>query len=80
MNFDIDNLISTFKKFTSSKIEVGEQEAETSGTDSATKGSTTVPIWADVVGGPTRGRANMLGKEGEKWESGAKRGVANQIY
>lgn len=80
MNFDLENLISTFKKFTTSKKEVGEQESETSGTDSATKGATTVPIWADVVGGPQRGSANMLGKEGEKWETGMKRGVANQIY
>ena len=27
-----------------------------------------------------RGKANMLGKKGEKWESGIKRGNANQVW
>ena len=39
-----------------------------------------MPKWADTVGGPTRGKANRLGLKGEKWDSGAKRGVSNQIW
>jgi len=33
-----------------------------------------------VHGGPKRGKANMLSKGGEKWETGMNRGVANQIW
>jgi hypothetical protein len=81
MNFDLENLISIFKKHTSSKKEFGEQEAgseKTSGGDSASAGSTTVPMWKDVVGGPQRGKANQL--DVTVWETGVKRGVANQKW
>ena len=36
--------------------------------------------WGDIVGSKvSRGKANMLGKAGEKWESGLTRGPANQL-
>lgn len=81
MNFDLENLISIFKKNTVSKKEFGEQDAagtQTSGGDSASAGATTVPMWKDVVGGPVRGKANQL--DVTVWDSGVKRGVANQKW
>lgn len=81
MNFDLENLISIFKKNTVSKKEFGEQDAggtQTSGGDSASAGATTVPMWKDVVGGPIRGKANQL--DVTVWDSGVKRGVANQKW
>jgi hypothetical protein len=84
MNFDIKNLINIFKKLNSSegdrKTEFDEQEAAAPTTASSGGGGKAVPKWADTVGGPKRGKANMLGKGGEKWETGMNRGVANQIY
>lgn len=61
-------------------MEVGEQDAagKTSGTDSASAGSTSVPMWRDVYGGPTRGKANQI--DLTVWNTGAKRGVSNQIW
>lgn len=81
MNFNLENLISIFKKNTFSKKEVGEQDAggeNTSGGDSASAGATTVPMWRDVVGGPVRGKANQL--DITVWDSGVKRGVSNQKW
>jgi hypothetical protein len=81
MNFDLENLISFLKKHTTSKMEFGEQEAggeKTSGGDSASAGATTVPMWKDIVGGPQRGKANQL--DVTVWNTGAKRGVSNQIW
>ena len=89
MELNIDDLISFFNKQASSSSgsEVIEQDAAAapSGGGAATSGGggegyPTVPKWADVVGGPKRGHANMLGKSGEKWQTGMNRGVANQIW
>lgn len=79
MNTDIDGLISFFNKFTpnnDSKDEMGEQE------DASTPsggGGGVIPKWSDFYT-PTRGKANMLGKSGEKWQTGLNRGAANQIW
>jgi hypothetical protein len=80
MELDINYLISFFKKNTinSNKEEFTEQE--TAGTASSGGGGAAMPKWADTYGGPKRGKANMLGKKGEKWSSGLNRGVANQIW
>lgn len=80
MNLDIDILINFFKKNTksSSKNEFTEQDAPAAGGTSS-GGGTTMPVWADIVGGPARGKANQI-KDDTKWESGAKRGVSNQIW
>lgn len=80
MKNDVDYLISLMKEYTFSekergnKSEIGEQEssAETSNTNK--RGSTWSELYAQV-----RGKANMLGKKGEKWDSGVKRGIANQV-
>jgi len=85
MELNIDTLISFFKKNTKSseKEEFTEQESAPAGGGSAggaSGGGAAMPKWVDVVGGPKRGKANMLGKKGEKWSSGMNRGVANQIW
>lgn len=83
MNFNIENIISILDKYTPKKEEMGEQDTGVSptGGGAPTGGSgKAVPKWHEVVGGPKRGKANMLGKGGEKWETGLQRGVSNQIW
>ena len=83
MNLDIDFLIDFFKKHSNSsdKGEFSEQEATASAAPTGGGGSgKAVPKWADVHGGPKRGKANMLGRSGEKWQTGLNRGAANQIW
>ena len=69
------------KEYTPKKEgELDEQEAAASGgSGGGGEGYPTVSKWSEVVGGPARGKANMLGKSGEKWASGLTRGVANQL-
>ena len=90
MNLDVDYLIDFFTK-NSEPVddegetgEIGEQDAAAASSPApATGGSTggggSVPKWADFYQ-TKRGPANMLGKAGEKWETGLPRGVANQIW
>ena len=84
MTQDVDYIIALLKQLTtdnkkSRKDELGEQDAaaggggETSNTNK--RGSNWNELYATV-----RGKANMLGKKGEKWESGIKRGNANQVW
>lgn len=82
MDLDIDSLINFFEKNTktSDKKEFSEQDAAPSGGGSSGGGGASMPKWADTVGGPKRGKANMLGKAGEKWTAGLTRGVANQVW
>ena len=83
MILDVDILITLFEKY-SDKItsrEIGEQDAAAApASGGSTGGGKVPPKWADVHGGPKRGKANMLSKGGEKWETGMNRGVANQIW
>jgi hypothetical protein len=90
MNLDIDFLINFFEKYTkneSDKSEIGEQEAAAApaaapsspSSSSGGSSSSSVPKWADNYG-IKRGKANMLGKAGEKWSTGLNRGLANQIW
>jgi hypothetical protein len=82
MNLDVDFLIDFFNKYSGkeSKEEMGEQDAAAApSTPSSGGGGGSVPKWADSY--PTkRGPGNMLGKSGEKWETGLTRGSANQIW
>lgn len=82
MNLEVDFLIDFFRKHTPSKSkgEIGEQEAAPAAPSSGGGGGGKAPPkWSDVY--PIkRGKANMLGKAGEKWETGATRGAANQIW
>ena len=86
MTQDVDYIISLLKELTtdyrkkSSKDELGEQDAAPAagggGTSNPNKrGSNWNELYATV-----RGPANMLGKKGEKWDSGIKRGTANQVW
>jgi hypothetical protein len=85
MTQDVDYIIALLKQLTTDnkkgrKDELGEQDAAAGGGGGATsntnkRGSNWNELYATV-----RGKANMLGKKGEKWESGIKRGNANQIW
>ena len=86
MTQDVDYIISLLKELTtdnrkkSSKDELGEQDAAPAsgggGTSNPNKrGSNWNELYVTV-----RGKANMLGKKGEKWDSGVKRGSANQVW
>lgn len=80
---DINALIDFFKKYTpatESKDEMGEQDAApASSAPSSGGGGGSIPKWSDFYT-LTRGKANMLGKAGEKWNTGLNRGAANQIW
>jgi hypothetical protein len=76
---DINVLIDFFKKYTTQidlKDEIGEQDDAPS---SGGGGGGSIPKWSDSYT-TTRGKANMLGKSGEKWNTGINRGAANQIW
>jgi hypothetical protein len=89
MNLDVDYLIDFFTK-NSDPVndeeetgEIGEQEAAAAAAPAPSTGGGggggNVPKWADSYQ-TKRGKANMLGKGGEKWETGLTRGAANQIW
>jgi hypothetical protein len=78
---DMDTLIDIFNQLAKQKDEFTEQDAgggESAGASSG-GGSPSVPKWADGYQ-LKRGKANMLGKQGEKWNTGISRGPANQIW
>lgn len=84
MELDVDVLISIFEKYSvaRNKSELGEQDATPAAGAAPSGGgssSSNVPKWADLYS-IKRGKANMLGKGGEKWNTGANRGLANQIW
>jgi hypothetical protein len=88
MNLDVDFLIDFFTKNSESNNdkemdgEIGEQDGEAAAASPSTGGGGgggSVPKWADSYQ-TKRGPANMLGKGGEKWETGLTRGAANQIW
>jgi hypothetical protein len=83
MKFDIDLYINLMRSlsFTDSKNEeLSEQgDAATSGGGGSTEGYPKVPKWEEFYQ-TKRGKANMLGKAGEKWTTGLTRGVANQVW
>jgi hypothetical protein len=87
MNLDVDYLIDFFTKNSESSNdeeldgEIGEQEGEAAASSPApsTGGGGNVPKWADSYQ-TKRGKANMLGRAGEKWNTGLARGSANQIW
>ena len=79
---DINALIDFFKKYTSNsepREEMEEQDDAAASTPSSGGGGGTIPKWSDFYT-LTRGKANMLGKAGEKWQTGLNRGAANQIW
>ena len=77
----MDTLIDIFSQLSKQKNEFTEQDAAggDSGGASSGGGGSNVPKWADTY--PIkRGPSNMLGKQGEKWDTGLTRGPANQIW
>lgn len=84
MILDVDFLINYFEKLSKkkNKEEFSEQDAAAGGAPSGGStggGGASVPKWADSY--PLkRSKANMLGKAGEKWQTGLTRGAANQIW
>jgi hypothetical protein len=85
MTQDVDYIISLLKELTTdnrkkgSKDELGEQDAATGGGGGTTNTNKRGSNWSELYV-TTRGPANMLGKKGEKWDSGVKRGSANQVW
>jgi hypothetical protein len=82
MRTDIHYIISLMKEYTpKTDGELGEQDTPASSAPSSGggEGYPAVSKWSEVVGGPTRGKANPLGLSSEKWASGVTRGVANQL-
>lgn len=86
MTHDVDFIIGLLKKLTignnrGRKDELGEQDAAPAGGGGGGTSNTNKrgSNW-DELYVVTRGKANMLGKKGEKWQSGVKRGVGNQVW
>ena len=85
MTQDVDYIISLLKELTTdnrkkgSKDELGEQDAAPAGGGTTSNTNKRGSNW-DELYVVTRGKANMLGKKGEKWDSGVKRGTANQVW
>ena len=83
MKFDIDLYINLMRSlsFTDGKNEeLSEQgDAAPSGGGGSTEGYPKVPKWEEFYQ-TKRGKANMLGKAGEKWTTGLTRGSANQVW
>lgn len=83
MELNVDNLISFFQEYSGDKKQEMEEQdaaaAPASGGAAPSGGGSNVPKWADLYS-IKRGKANMLGKGGEKWNTGLNRGVANQIW
>jgi hypothetical protein len=87
MKSDIEKILELLRKFEEEEEQENHEEMKEQDAGGAPAGGGTtgggvpsVPKWADVVGGPKRGKANMLGKKGEKWSTGLNRGVANQLW
>ena len=82
MNLEVDYLIHFFQRNTpnTTKEEMEEQDdAAPASSPSTGGGGGSVPKWSDSY--PLkRGKANMLWKSGEKWNTGLTRGAANQIW
>jgi hypothetical protein len=81
MILDVDFLINFFDKYSgkSDKGEMGEQDDAAAPSAPSGGSGKGVSKWADSYT-LKRGKANMLGKAGEKWETGLARGAANQIW
>ena len=81
---DVDYIIALLKNLTTdgkkgSKDELGEQDAAAGGGGATSNTNKRGSNWKELYA-TVRGKANMLGKEGEKWETGIKRGPANQVW
>lgn len=82
MKFDIDLYIDILNNFSgeSPKIEIGEDEAAAGAAGGGTTNTNKRGSNWNELYKVTRGKANMLGLKGEKWQTGLTRSVANQIW
>lgn len=82
MKFDIDLYINILNSFSddNNKMELGEQGAATGGEGGATTNTNKRGTNWNELYKITRGKANMLGLKGEKWQTGLTRGVSNQVW
>jgi hypothetical protein len=81
MKVDIDTYIDLLNSLSGEeKVEMSEQDAAAGGDAGATTQNTNKrgSNWNELYS-LKRGKANMLGKKGEKWSSGLTRGLANQL-
>lgn len=84
MEYNIDlyiNLLRSLSNPSSTNSELSEQgeTASSGGGGGSSEGYPKVPKWEEFYQ-TKRGKANMLGKSGEKWSTGLTRGVANQVW
>lgn len=83
MKHDIDLYISILNDLSgnSPKIEMGEQDAAAAAGGGGGSSNTNKrgSNWNELYT-IKRGKANMLGKKGEKWQTGLTRGTANQVW
>jgi hypothetical protein len=81
MKFDIDLYINLMRSlsFTDSKNEELSEEGDAAPSGGSSEGYPKVPKWEEFYQ-TKRGKANMLGKSGEKWTTGLTRGSANQVW
>lgn len=83
MNYNIDLYINLMRQLTNDSSMVNSEISEQGDTAPSGGGSTEgypkVPKWEEFYQ-TKRGKANMLGKAGEKWTTGLTRGSANQIW
>jgi len=79
MKVDIDTYIDLLNSLSGEeKVEMSEQDAA-AGADATTQNTNKRGSNWNELYSLKRGKANMLGKKGEKWSSGLTRGVANQL-
>lgn len=79
MRVDVDFLINLMEKYTTKKNPNLDEQEASSDAGASTGGGNKVTKWEDIVQ-VTRGKANPLGKSGEKWASGVNRtGPANPV-
>jgi len=81
MKFDIDLYINILNNFSgkSTKEEIGEDDAAAGAAGGTANTNKRGSNWNELYK-VTRGKANMLGLKGEKWQTGLTRSVANQIW
>ena len=81
MKFDIDLYIDILNNFSgeTTKEEIGEDDAATGAAGGTTNTNKRGSNWNELYK-ITRGKANMLGLKGEKWQTGLTRSVSNQVW
>ena len=79
--FDIDTYINILNTISGEpmKDEIGEQDTAAGAAGATTQNTNKRGSSWNELYTLKRGKANMLGKKGEKWSTGLTRGIANQL-